>query len=153
MVNEGKLKGTLTDTYSLKGVLEDCGVLTGKITLAYDTGVQEQSDWLETNTKRPSYIKNKPNVITNVNGKLAEEDGSISLSLTDINEFDDFEELVTSKVKSYRTIYDLPNRGEEDRLYVVLEENASYRWCEEDLKYYCVGRDYTEINTISGGNA
>lgn len=39
-------------------------------------------------------------------------------------------------------------------VYMIKEENASYRWDEENSKYYCIGRDYNEIEIIiCGGNA
>lgn len=48
---------------------------------------------------------------------------------------------------------ELPNRGSSDSVYFVKDENATYRWDEENSKYFCVGRDYTEIKVICGGKA
>lgn len=57
-------------------------------------------------------------------------------------------------VSQYNTIYDLPNRGSSSTVYFVKEEEACYRWDEENSKYFCVGRDYNEIEIIiCGGNA
>ena len=57
-------------------------------------------------------------------------------------------------VTTYNSIYEFPNRGNGETLYFSKEENASYRWDDEDSKYYCVGRNYDEIDTIiCGGSA
>lgn len=47
----------------------------------------------------------------------------------------------------------LPNVGSENTVYFVKNENATYRWDDAGLKYYCTGRDYQEIKVINGGNA
>jgi len=62
--------------------------------------------------------------------------------------------IVQSHIYQFSSIYEFPNRGTTDSLYMVNgEENASYRWDEETQRYYCVGRDYEEINNIIGGKA
>lgn len=49
---------------------------------------------------------------------------------------------------------ELPNRGESSTVYIVADENATYRWDEENSKYFCTGRDYEELEIIiCGGNA
>lgn len=50
-------------------------------------------------------------------------------------------------------LVNLPNVGSENTVYFVKNENATYRWDEAGLKYYCTGRDYQEIKVINGGNA
>lgn len=55
--------------------------------------------------------------------------------------------------KVYETIYEFPNRGNPKVLYIARSENAIYRWDEKLGKYFCIGRDYTEINNIDGGKA
>ena len=57
-----------------------------------------------------------------------------------------------SKVKSYDSVFEFPNRGLEYVIYLDKSENAVYRWDEVNSKYYCVGRDYKEIEDIYGGN-
>ena len=53
-----------------------------------------------------------------------------------------------------QTRSELPNRGEKSTLYVVASENATYRWDEENSRYFCIGRDYEELEIIiCGGNA
>lgn len=51
------------------------------------------------------------------------------------------------------TRYEFPNIGNPYTLYIATEENKSYRWDDTDLKYYCVGSDYNEIEIIYGGDA
>lgn len=48
---------------------------------------------------------------------------------------------------------DLPTVGNSQNIYFVIDENAVYRWDEEKLLYFCVGRDYEEISLINGGTA
>lgn len=52
-----------------------------------------------------------------------------------------------------KTISELPSVGEKNGIYFVIDENATYRWDDEELKYFCVGRDYKDIDVINGGNA
>lgn len=59
----------------------------------------------------------------------------------------------TDAVTQVQTRYELPNRGKSGKVYFVKDENATYRWDEENLKYFCVGRDYREIEYINGGDA
>lgn len=58
-----------------------------------------------------------------------------------------------SSIKQYSSVYEFPNRGSVYALYIDVSSNACYRWDEENSKYFCVGRDYTEIKIISGGEA
>jgi hypothetical protein len=46
---------------------------------------------------------------------------------------------------------EFPTVGKVDALYVDSTENAMYRWDDVKLKYYCIGRDYKEIEFINGG--
>lgn len=59
---------------------------------------------------------------------------------------------------SYRVVYattyfEFPNIGDTKSLYVDTTNNRIFRWNGEDLKYYCIGSDYTEIEVINGGTA
>lgn len=59
-----------------------------------------------------------------------------------------------STVHTYGSLFDFPNRGNSDSLYISRDDNATYRWDEANSKYFCVGRDYEEIEIIvCGGNA
>jgi hypothetical protein len=51
----------------------------------------------------------------------------------------------------YGSIYEFPNRGVASTLYITSDENAAYRWDETGSKYFCIGRDYKEIENILGG--
>ena len=48
---------------------------------------------------------------------------------------------------------DLPEIGEENIVYIVEEENATYRWEADTSKYLCIGREPPVIQIICGGNA
>jgi len=48
---------------------------------------------------------------------------------------------------------DLPEIGEENIVYIVEEENATYRWEADTSKYLCIGRETPVIQIICGGNA
>ena len=49
--------------------------------------------------------------------------------------------------------HELPVIGNSDFVYMVIDENAVYRWDDNELLYFCVGRDYAEIDLINGGKA
>lgn len=53
----------------------------------------------------------------------------------------------------YKTRLEFPSIGSERLIYVDLSENSLWRFDSENLKYICVGRDYTNLETIDGGNA
>lgn len=56
-------------------------------------------------------------------------------------------------VQTFNTYLDFPKIGKVNVIYIDVADNASYRWNDADLNYYCIGRDYTEIDLINGGNA
>lgn len=62
------------------------------------------------------------------------------------------ERITQGKAVQAATRYELPTVGESDAVYFITEENATYRWDEVNLKYYCCGRDYSEIEVINGGD-
>lgn len=53
----------------------------------------------------------------------------------------------------YNSKLEFPSVGSEKLIYVDLSENSLWRFDKEKLQYICVGRDYTQLETISGGNA
>lgn len=53
----------------------------------------------------------------------------------------------------YKSKLEFPNVGSERLIYVDLSENSLWRFDKEKLIYICVGRDYSELDTINGGNA
>jgi hypothetical protein len=60
---------------------------------------------------------------------------------------------VQFKSQQYATHYEFPNVGKPGIIYIDVTANKTYRWDEEQLKYYCVGSDYQDIKIIYGGNA
>lgn len=58
-----------------------------------------------------------------------------------------------SSVFTANSIYDFPAIGDDTKIYISTLANKSYRWDNADLKYYCVGSDYNDINTINGGSS
>lgn len=68
--------------------------------------------------------------------------------INDLESTDSFDPKVVF-VNTYKT---LPLSDQKiDTIYVVNDENASYRWTGSE--YICIGRDYTEVNLIFGGRA
>lgn len=57
--------------------------------------------------------------------------------------------------KTYDSYASLPNVGSEEVIYIIKDENATYRWVNDgkDRHYVCVGRDYSKITIIDGGTA
>ena len=57
--------------------------------------------------------------------------------------------------KTYDSYASLPNVGSEEVIYIIKDENATYRWVNDgkDRHYVCVGRDYSKIAIIDGGTA
>lgn len=54
-------------------------------------------------------------------------------------------------VVTANTISDFPNVGNEACVYVCKSENRAYRWDDTDVKYYCIGSDWRDIQMITGG--
>ena len=54
---------------------------------------------------------------------------------------------------NYASRFEFPNTGTEAVLYIDTADNKTYRWSAGELKYYCVGSDYNEIEIINGGKA
>lgn len=48
---------------------------------------------------------------------------------------------------------EFPSIGNIKQIYIDTENNALYRWDGTATKYFCVGRDYNEIQIINGGGA
>lgn len=64
-----------------------------------------------------------------------------------------FRQVESDAVVRVNNRLDLPTVGNPQNIYFVIGENAVYRWDEEKLLYFCVGRDYEEISLINGGTA
>lgn len=61
-------------------------------------------------------------------------------------------ESTTNEVQ-VNTLFDLPEIGQAGIVYIVVKENAAYRWDEEGGNFMCVGRDWMSIQCINGGDA
>lgn len=62
------------------------------------------------------------------------------------------EEQTTHAVQEYDSFINFPTIGMKGQLYIDEENNSCYRWDDKELKYFCVGMDYTQIEIINGGN-
>lgn len=58
---------------------------------------------------------------------------------------------VPKLVITVKTMNDLPKVGNVLCIYIDKETNRSYRWDDDDTKYYCIGSDWQDINMINGG--
>jgi hypothetical protein len=79
---------------------------------------------------------------------MSDDSGNITLHslLSDAETFGQSVEYVST----YDNLPSIEN-GKIGVLYVVLDEDATYRWDADGYK--CVGRDYREITMINGGTA
>ena len=57
-------------------------------------------------------------------------------------------EKVSEKEIVFANHYEFPSIGDSECLYIAVDENATYRYDDEDRAYYCVGRDYKQIQAI-----
>lgn len=75
------------------------------------------------------------------------------LTLKKINDDDGDVESFDPEVKVVSTFTDLtpPAEGDTEEIYIVEDENATYRW--NGSSWACMGRDYNEILLIDGGKA
>ena len=51
------------------------------------------------------------------------------------------------------TYLEFPSVGDSHQIYIDIGNNAIYRWDDTAIKYFCIGRDYNEIQLINGGSA
>ena len=61
---------------------------------------------------------------------------------------DEVDELINDVIVSADTYLEFPVIGDSHSLYVDTSNNTVYRWNEEELKYFCIGRDYENIEFI-----
>ena len=57
--------------------------------------------------------------------------------------------IINDTIVTVNNIYDLPNIGTPEAIYIIKDENSIYRWDDSELKYYCVGRDYNDTVTLA----
>lgn len=89
---------------------------------------------------------------TEINNRITELDNRVSSVETRVDNLQ-----LESGVVRVTTIYDLPGVGDPNVVYVVVDQNAIYRWDSEgdssNNHYICIGRDFESIQSIDGGNA
>ena len=47
----------------------------------------------------------------------------------------------------------VPNSGWENDIFLDTTNNKIYRWDTTDMKYFCIGSNYDDIEVINGGSA
>lgn len=52
------------------------------------------------------------------------------------------------KEVNFKNRYEFPSIGKENMVYVAIDEKASYIFDITQNVYYCIGRDYNEIDSI-----
>ena len=57
------------------------------------------------------------------------------------------------KIIECDTHLNFPSVGKVKTIYIARKENATYRWDDDNMKYYCTGRDYEAIEVIDGGKS
>ena len=62
--------------------------------------------------------------------------------------------LSTDKIVVSKQNYLLfPSIGDTKSVYIDIDNNSVYRWDKNRMKYYCIGRNYKDIDVISGGTS
>ena len=56
-------------------------------------------------------------------------------------------------IKQYDSLAQFPIVGNEEYIYIDRSTNKSYRWDDTNVKFYCVGNDYENIEVINGGSS
>lgn len=56
-------------------------------------------------------------------------------------------------VKIYNSISELPAIGKDNTIYICKSENKTFRWDNENIKFYCIGSNYENIKFINCGNS
>ena len=54
---------------------------------------------------------------------------------------------------AYDGILNFPAVGKDGNIYIDRLTNKTYRWDDKDIKYYCIGSDYSEIDLIDCGSS
>ena len=60
----------------------------------------------------------------------------------------DLKSYVDDKIVQKEIFSDLPVSGKEGVIYIVKSENKTYRWDDNNIKYYCIGSNYNDIEVI-----
>lgn len=82
-----------------------------------------------------SLLENKPAI----NGVVLTPETTLEdLGLAEVNQ-------------TYDSLAEFPTLGKTGVIYIDTGSNKLYRWDDKNLKYYCCGSDYDEIDIIIGG--
>lgn len=111
---------------------------------------------INNNTQIQSSIDSAGQIISQMNGlNLVTSDYKGGETDNIIVNVDSQNRTITATIKSiqYQSKLNFPNVGSSNLIYVDVEDNASYRWDADTLAYICVGRDFEQIEVITGGGA
>lgn len=111
---------------------------------------------INNNTQIQSSIDSAGQIISQMNGlNLVTSDYKGGETDNIIVNVDSQNRTITATIKSiqYQSKLNFPNVGSSNLIYVDVEDNASYRWDADTLAYVCVGRDFEQIEVITGGGA
>ena len=81
--------------------------------------------------------------------KIENNEGSVPSSAV-VSKLNDKLNETAQMIQTYDTLSSFPTTGKENVLYIETETNKAYRWDDENIRFYCVGSDYNEINIIDG---
>lgn len=65
-------------------------------------------------------------------------------------------ELISSESKNVvekQNYLSFPSVGDSNLFYIDTENNSVYRWDGNEIKYFCIGKNYENIDVISGGTS
>lgn len=81
--------------------------------------------------------------------QFLDKDGLLTL----VDELKGYIDINSILVKQYDTLALFPTIGNEKYIYIDRSTNKSYRWDDTNVKFYCVGNDYENIEVINGGSS
>ena len=127
-----------------------------KENLFKETNIPEEGCWYVTTDTQEVYICLNGEIRPiKIEGSFDPEE--IAQIKSDITELQKKIDGATGGVVTVATRNELPNVGASNVIYIVAEENATYRYADigdgNGSHYISVGRDYTEISIINGGTA
>lgn len=73
--------------------------------------------------------------------------------LTLVDQLKEYIDINSILVKQYDSLAEFPTVGDEKYIYIDRSTNKSYRWDDTNVKFYCVGTDYENIEVINGGSS
>jgi len=128
--------------------LSDIPITNGQLIFCKDTGSFYKDD-------ATTRIKMSSDIVTCSELPLAPLGDKIYLLLPNTLYFFNGEwvELNKSTIITEDTIYSFPTVGNESFIYIASKENKTYRWDNDNSKYYCIGSDYNEIKIINCGDS